>query len=296
MTETPPPSAFKNFLTGGIGGMCLVFAGQPFDLIKVRLQTSSEYKGAVDCFKKTIARDGVAGLYRGMSAPLIGVTPIFAICFWGYDVGQKMIKYVQKKRPEEELGMFEIALAGGFSAIPTTAVMAPGERIKVLLQIQGSKAEQGVPPKYSGPVDVVKQLYKEGGLRSIFRGTGATLLRDIPGSVAYFGGYEGFKKILTPSGSKPEDIKPLAIFVAGGMAGVFNWLVAIPPDVLKSRLQSAPEGAYRGLWDVFKHLMKTEGPAALFKGVGPAMLRAFPANAACFLGKEVSMKIVNMLW
>jgi solute carrier family 25 carnitine/acylcarnitine transporter 20/29 len=65
-----------------------------------------------------------------------------------------------------------------------------------------------------------------------------------------------------------------------GMAGVAMWTIAIPPDVLKSRLQSAPAGTYKGTADVLRVLLKTEGPQALFKGLGPAMLRAFPANAA----------------
>lgn len=65
-----------------------------------------------------------------------------------------------------------------------------------------------------------------------------------------------------------------------GMAGVAMWSIAIPPDVLKSRLQSAPAGTYKGTADVLRVLLKNEGPQALFKGLGPAMLRAFPANAA----------------
>jgi len=174
--------------------------------------------------------------------------------------------------------------------------MAPGERIKVLLQIQGTETQKGSKPKYNGSIDVVKQLYKEGGIRSIYKGTSATLLRDVPGSMAYFAAYEGFKRLLTPQGSRPEDLQPFAVLFAGGMAGVFNWLIAIPPDVLKSRLQSAPEGTYRGVLDVLQQLLRNEGPSALFRGVGPVMLRAFPANAACFFGVEVSMKLLNMLW
>jgi len=42
--------------------------------------------------------------------------------------------------------------------------------------------------------------------------------------------------------------------------------------------------------------MKTEGPSALFKGLAPAMLRAFPANAACFLGVEFARKFLDDLW
>jgi hypothetical protein len=60
-------------------------------------------------------------------------------------------------------------VAGVFS----TSIMAPGERIKCLLQVQQSAATA----KYAGPVDCAKQLYKEGGIRSIYRGTGATFAR-----------------------------------------------------------------------------------------------------------------------
>ena len=58
--------------------------GHPFDLIKVRLQTAEKgvYTGALDVAKKSLARDGFRGLYRGVTAPLIGVTPMFAVSFW----------------------------------------------------------------------------------------------------------------------------------------------------------------------------------------------------------------------
>jgi len=55
------------------------------------------------------------------------------------------------------------------------------ERAKVLLQVQG---QGGAEVKYKGVTDVLKHLYKEGGIRSIYRGTGATLARDGPGSAA----------------------------------------------------------------------------------------------------------------
>lgn len=44
----------------------------PFDTVKVRLQTSSNYTGMVDCVSKTVKKEGVRGLYKGMSAPIAG--------------------------------------------------------------------------------------------------------------------------------------------------------------------------------------------------------------------------------
>ena len=103
------------------------------------------------------------------------------------------------------------------------------------------------------------------------------------------------KRALTPKGTNADELNAFRTFIAGGCAGIFNWVIAIPADVLKSRYQTAPEGQYSGLAEVYRHLMKTEGPSALFKGVGPAMARAFPSNAACFFGVEVSKKFLTWI-
>lgn len=84
------------------------------------------------------------------------------------------------------------------SAVPTTLVTAPVERAKVLLQVRASflhiplalnlqsqiQGQGGSGRQYTGVLDVMKHLYKEGGMRSIFRGSFATLARDGPGSAA----------------------------------------------------------------------------------------------------------------
>lgn len=128
-----------------------------------------------------------------------------------------------------------------------------------------------------------------------------TIFLDIPASGMYFLTYEAIKDYITHNGRDAPNI--LGTIFAGGAAGIANWAVGMPPDVLKSRLQTglfsvlfgqffsgilAPEGTYpNGIRDVFKNLMKTEGPVALYKGITPVLLRAFPANAACFVGFEL---------
>lgn len=83
--------------------------------------------------------------------------------------------------------------------------------------------------------------------------------------------------------------------IAGGSAaGISYWIIGMPPDVLKSRLQTAAPGTYpNGIRDVFRELMRKEGPSALYRGVTPVMLRALPANAACFIGFEIAMNFLN---
>jgi solute carrier family 25 carnitine/acylcarnitine transporter 20/29 len=170
--------------------------------------------------------------------------------------------------------------------------MAPTERIKCLLQIQMASTT----PKYAGMVDCARQVLKEGGVRSLFKGTFATLLRDGPGSIAWFGVYELSKReFMRVGGVESGNLSPLAVLCAGGFAGMACWAVAIPPDVLKSRYQTAPEGKYRGLYHVYQDLMAKEGAGALFTGIRPAMIRAFPANAACFFGMEMSKEMLAFM-
>lgn len=72
-------AGLRSLAAGGFGGVCAVISGHPFDLVKVRLQTAEAgvYKSAIDCLMKGIAKDGLArGLYAGVSAPLVGVTPM----------------------------------------------------------------------------------------------------------------------------------------------------------------------------------------------------------------------------
>ncbi|KAH9037203.1 hypothetical protein EDB85DRAFT_2072986 [Lactarius pseudohatsudake] len=277
----------KSFIAGGFGGVCAVLVGHPFDLTKTRLQTAAPgtYTGGLDVVKKALARDGPTGLYRGVVPPLLGVTPIFALSFWAYDASKKLIHHFTPNRTNSALSTGELAAAGFLSAVPTTFVTAPVERAKVLLQVQG---QGGSGPQYKGVVDVIGHLYKEGGIRSIFRGTFATLARDGPGSAAYFATYEITKKALAPVGAQSSDLNIGQVILAGGTAGVAMWAIAIPPDVLKSRLQSAPTGTYSGIVDCARKTIAADGVKALWKGFGPAMARAFPANAATFLGVEVS--------
>ena len=53
-------SGLRSFIAGGVGGVCAVLTGHPFDLVKVRLQTAEKgvYSGAMDCVRRTIAREG----------------------------------------------------------------------------------------------------------------------------------------------------------------------------------------------------------------------------------------------
>eukprot|EP00004_Rigifila_ramosa_P017793 TRINITY_DN4374_c0_g1_i2.p1 TRINITY_DN4374_c0_g1~~TRINITY_DN4374_c0_g1_i2.p1 ORF type:complete len:322 (+),score=58.93 TRINITY_DN4374_c0_g1_i2:42-968(+) len=303
MTEAPkpkqPPSLLKTFIAGGAGGASLVLVGHPLDTVKVRIQTmeikpgqAPPYSGTLDCIQKTIRREGFFGLYRGMSAPLYGVTPMYALCFYGYGIGQKIFLKEDSLQNLTTENLCRIGLAGATSGLFTTPILAPLERIKCELQVQGQRQEPGKPPKYAGTLDCAKKLYATSGLAGVNRGFFATMLRDSLASAFYFSSYEFFKRQFTRQGEKGPNVA--GVLVAGGLAGIFNWLACLPVDTLKSKLQIAPEGKYpNGIRSVFAEVVKTDGFMALYRGFGPVMIRAFPANAACFFGYESAIKALD---
>ncbi|KAF9890153.1 carnitine transporter [Aspergillus nanangensis] len=294
----------RSLAAGAAGGVCAVVVGHPFDLVKVRMQTAEKgvYSGAMDVVRRTIAREGLArGLYAGVSAPLVGVTPMFAVSFWGYDVGKTLVSKfstvrVENNTPQYTIG--QISAAGFFSAIPMTLITAPFERVKVLLQIQGQNPPPpGQKPKYSGGTDVVRQLYKEGGIRSVFRGSAMTLARDGPGSAAYFAAYEYIKRTLTPkdaNGNVTGELSMPAVLAAGGAAGIAMWIPVFPVDTIKSRIQSAPGRPTIG--GTIRAVYASGGIKAFFPGFGPALARAVPANAATFAGVELAHNFMKKMF
>ena len=84
------------------------------------------------------AQEGIKGLYRGMAAPLTGVTPMYALCFFGYGSRRCPCIVATHREPGvgkkvfcdddafEKLKLGQIAMAGAMSAAFTTPILAPG--------------------------------------------------------------------------------------------------------------------------------------------------------------------------
>ena len=83
--------AFQDIVCGSVAGIVGKYIEYPFDTVKVRLQSQPDhvplrYTGPVDCFKQSLQRDGFIGIYRGISAPLVGAAVETSTLF--FSVGQ----------------------------------------------------------------------------------------------------------------------------------------------------------------------------------------------------------------
>jgi len=283
----------KTFLAGGGGGCSLAVVGQPLDTIKVRIQTGQSAKGIIGTGMGIVQKEGVFALWKGLIPPVMASTPMYALCFAGYGVG-KNIFCDDDAFDEGNFKLGQIGLAGATSALFTTPVMAPQERLKCVLQTQ----KPGPDGKLPTVKDIAKALYNEGGIMNLARGTTITVIRDSSASFMYFSSYEVMKYKMRQISSDGQ--LHLGHFImAGGVAGMLNWVPAIPFDVLKTNYQSAPLGKYTGCFlgarPVYKALLAEGGIAALYKGTLPIFVRAFPANAACFTGYEICLKLLTSM-
>lgn len=61
---------------------------------------------------------------------------------------------------------------------------------------------------------------------------------EVPSGGVYFATYEWLQIALAPKDVEKDSLSTLRTILAGGLAGIANWIIALPPDVLKSRLQT----------------------------------------------------------
>jgi solute carrier family 25 carnitine/acylcarnitine transporter 20/29 len=136
------------------------------------------------------------------------------------------------------------------------------------------------------------------------------MMRDMPGAATYYTTYEYFTRLFTPpptttqnsqsntanSTSAAPELSVGAVLIAGGMAGVAQWTLSIPADVIKSRIQSAPPGVYNGFIDAAIKLVGKEGPRVLFRGLGTVVVTSFPTNAVGLLGRAVGLEALHRMF
>ena len=191
-------------------------SADPFDTVKVRLQSStSRFSGPWQCLRDTVKEEGARGLYKGMSAPLVGTGIMNAALFAINGRAKAFVASVRGKDGISDLTLPEIIAAAWLSVPFYVAVVCPVDTVKNSLQYQSF----GVDKVYSGPVDCVRQL----GPRGLMRGYFATVCMRFIGLPAYFGSYFYVKQSMAVDPSHPST---LPVLLAGGAAGTAFWVVS----------------------------------------------------------------------
>ncbi|XP_077984222.1 mitochondrial ornithine transporter 1-like [Glandiceps talaboti] len=292
--------SFAEFTAGAIGGTACVLAGQPFDTVKVKMQTYPEfYPSSWQCFKQTFVKDHIAGLYRGTVPALAANIAENSILFMSYGWCKAMVCNVSGHNTTDDLNITENAIAGCAAAFFASLGLCPTELVKCRMQaMHEATMSQGkaVTTRLS-PWAVTRAILQQNGLRGMFKGLTSTWAREMPGCFFFFGGYELSRTLLTPTGSSKADLSVPRLMFCGGFAGACLWTAIFPIDVVKSRIQvQSMIGNMEGRFlPMLINIYRTEGIRALYSGLGPCVLRSFPANGALFVAFEWSRKYLMQL-
>ncbi|KAI5304651.1 hypothetical protein KEM56_006194 [Ascosphaera pollenicola] len=280
--QDDPLRTVKDLTAGAVGGVAQVL----LDIVKVRLQTTSNYSGAFDCAKKVLTNEGLTGFYKGTLTPLIGIGACVSVQFGGFHYARRAFeKYNQEKNPSagHELSYGQYYLAGAFAGVLNSVFSVPIEHVRIRLQAQ----PHGAGRLYDGPLDCVRKLSAhEGVLRGLYRGTHVTLYREAQGYGCWFLAFEYMmNQDAKRNNIRRDEVSSLKVATYGGVAGEALWLASYPFDVVKSKMQTDGFGKdqkFKSMTECFKKTLAAEGVMGFWKGVGPTLLRAMPVSAGTF--------------
>ncbi|EEH17290.1 hypothetical protein PABG_07450 [Paracoccidioides brasiliensis Pb03] len=286
----------KDLTAGAAGGIAQVLLGQPFDIVKVRLQTTTQYSSALDCATKILKGEGPLAFYKGTLTPLIGIGACVSVQFGAFHEARRRFEELNaKKNPlNTSLSYPQYYLAGAFAGITNSVISGPIEHVRIRLQTQPHGAQR----IYNGPLDCIRKLSShEGVLKGLYRGELVTILREAQAYGVWFLSFEYLMNWEAKRNNiKREEISAVKVATYGGLAGEALWLGSYPLDVVKSKMQSDGIGAqqkFSGMTDCFKKTFAAEGLGGFWKGIGPTLLRAMPVSAGTFAVVEFTMRALG---
>jgi len=179
----------KNLASGGLAGamsLCFVYSR---DYARTRLANDTksskkgggerQYNGLIDVYKKTLASDGVAGLYRGFVISCVGIV-VYRGCYFGfYDTLKPMLIGEDAGLAASFALGYGVTVAAGLASYPIDTI-----RRRMMMT-------SGEAVKYNGSLDCTIQIFKSEGIPSFFKGAGANILRGMAGA----GVLAGFDKV-----------------------------------------------------------------------------------------------------
>lgn len=114
------------------------------------------------------------------------------------------------------------------------------------------KAGRALEVNYKNTFDCFRRTLSHEGLRGLYRGHLATMLREIPGNGAWFATYEiACNAIARQLNCKRNELGPMSLIVAGGVGGMAYWGAFYPADTVKSVMQTASVKSKEGFGQVF---------------------------------------------
>lgn len=245
----------KRMIFAPIAGLAEAVVMQPFDTIKVRKQ-SNQYPG----FFKFIKRKGVPYLYKGL-------TPFMGQMFVKYGIRFSTFELLRGNKDNLSSNL----IAGIGAGIIESTFITPFELIKTNLQTRDSLTD---------PLKAIKRVTNNNGIFGLYRGYTFTCFRQGINQGSNFTVYMMIRNKIINKDEKPNLFKvAMAAMISGSVGPILN----NPFDVVKTRYMNPTyNNTYNGMFDSFRSIVKNEGYATLWKGIGLRIFRVGGGQAVTF--------------
>lgn len=180
-------------------------------------------------------------------------------------------------------------LAGGISAAVSKTVVAPIERVKLLLQVQHVSKQIAADQRYKGIIDAFVRIPKEQGFMSFWRGNLANVIRYFPTQALNFAFKDKYKQVFLGGVDKHTQFWRYFAgnLASGGAAGATSLCFVYPLDFARTRLaadvgKGAGEREFSGLGNCLTKTFKSDGLGGLYRGFGVSVQGIIIYRAAYF--------------
>lgn len=270
------------FIAGGVSGLTGLTVIYPSDhLVSVhqlnRLNNSNKIKLS-DTFRDILKKDGPMGFYKGYLPIAVACTAKFGTNFFTYHKSHEF-KLSNNKYVQDYLSGF---ITGVVSA---TFISSPTTNLKMRLIY----SQNTLNIKNYNIINAMKDLYLAKGLMGFYLGYRATLLKDILSFGIKFPVYYQTKPLIE-SHVKNSIVASL---VSGAIAGSISGLLVTPVDLAQTRLQVNYSSRYKGIWNVWSKVYKSEGVRGLYTGGLIRTLRPIPGMSIVFTVHEWLLSFTN---
>lgn len=278
----------KDIAAGFVGGATQVLIGQPFDLVKIRLQTSPSGSSSAAIIRQVLQKEGPLAFYKGTVAPLFGVGACVSLQFYGFlETKRQLLKYLGKL---ELLLWPQTYLAGAAAGLVNSPVTAPVEQLRILSQAS---------TKTTSLQETVRAIWRQQGSRGLYRGLGVTVVRECQAYGVWFMSYEWLlQTVVKQRGYLGRgDVTTPELLLCGAAAGNALWLSSYPLDVIKSNVQSdgfGKDSRFQGLAvKAAREIWVKAGVRGFWKGLAPCLVRAVPCSAGTFAAVETALRFLG---
>lgn len=207
---------------------------------------------------------------------------------------QNQVLATSEKKKKGVAGFLKDLAAGGVAGGISKTVVAPIERVKLLLQTQDASDQIEKDKRYKGIMDAFRRIPKEQGMTSLWRGNTANVIRYFPTQALNFAFKDKYKMLFV---RPQEEVGFLTFFLgnlaSGGAAGATSLLFVYPLDFARTRLaadvgRDAATRQFNGLTDCVVKTYKSGGLSSLYQGFGVSVQGIIVYRAAFFGGFDTA--------